>query len=131
MVLGCILVIIIVLSVGSLLVSNINCNPGRSRQAPKAKPAVAAPVKDTGDPIGAFVMSQQFVEERLVSPGSAEFPWYGDEMVTAKGKEEYRVRSYVDSQNKFGALIRIEYTCTMKYLGKDRWQCEDLNLVER
>jgi len=78
----------------------------------------------------AYVMSQHFVEQRLVSPGTAKFPW-GAPSATDMGNGVYQIRAYCDSQNRLGATIRTNYTCTMKYIGNGKWECSDLNLTER
>jgi len=42
------------------------------------------------------------------------------------GGGRYRVQSYVDAQNSFGAMIRTRYDCTVHWIGGDRWKLEDL-----
>lgn len=62
-----------------------------------------------------------FVKERLKSPGSAEFE------TTATGKAgSYTVVGTVDSENGFGALIRNDFTCSVKLDG-DTWHLKDLS----
>ncbi len=64
------------------------------------------------DRLMAWVMCQQFIEARLISPSSAEFPVMDTEATIERVADSghqpwpYRVRSYVDSQNGFGAMIR-------------------------
>ena len=62
---------------------------------------------------------QHFVTKRLFSPGSAEYPWASREVVQHLGDNRYRVRSYVDSQNPFGATIRTNYDCTVERTWED------------
>ena len=86
---------------------------------------------NTGHPSLALSMAQGFVKERLVAPGSAEWPSFWEptsEHVTALDNKRYRVRSWVDSQNRFGALLRIEYTAVVVDAGNDRWTLESLDL---
>jgi len=82
------------------------------------------------DPLSAFVMSQTFVEKQLKAPATAKFPLYSESKVTDLGDGKYKVDSYVDAQNSFGAMIRTNYTCTLKYVGDDKWQAEEVQLLE-
>ena len=58
--------------------------------------------------------SQDFVKKVLVAPATAEFPSCNE--VTKKRLEgnTYQVVGWVDSQNKFGAMLRTNYICTME-----------------
>lgn len=51
---------------------------------------------------------QQMVEEVLKSPSTAKFPWA--EWGIVKNKEKVAVRSHVDSENSFGAMVRSEFS---------------------
>jgi hypothetical protein len=62
----------------------------------------------------AYVYSQQIVEEQLKSPASADFPTFSDALVNKAG-DIYTINSYVDSQNSFGANLRSQYTCQLRY----------------
>lgn len=81
----------------------------------------------------AVVMCKDFVKSTLVSPSTADFPWL-DHSVQKLGKGTYIVRSYVDAQNKFGAMIRANYSCDIKYRGKgdeflnSSWELRDLQI---
>lgn len=59
---------------------------------------------------------REYVRDRLVAPATAQF---SDERVI--GSNPTMVAGKVDSQNKFGALLRATYTCRVQYDG-DRWQ---------
>lgn len=79
----------------------------------------------------ALIGSHQFVEKRLVSPGSAEWA-YGDESVTKINDTTFSVLSYVDSQNKFGALLRTYYKCEMVFIpSTGMMECKNLKLEEQ
>lgn len=81
---------------------------------------------------GAFDVCQQFVKDRLRSPASAEFRNFfeddGEVVVTGTGDGPYTVRSSVDSQNGFGAMLRSDFTCTVSYAGDSDWRLVDLSL---
>lgn len=81
------------------------------------------------DIIAAYTMAQEFVKDRLKSPGSAEFPWHANSYVTALGNNRFRVKAYVDSQNVFGALIRTNFDLTLRREG-ERWMLESIEFEE-
>jgi hypothetical protein len=69
------------------------------------------------DEMSAFLVCQNFVRARLKAPASAEFPSINDQttFVTDEGGGRYQVDSHVDSQNSFGATLRMEYACHVRY----------------
>ena len=80
----------------------------------------------TGDVHGAWAYMQSFVEKRLKSPQSADFPFGGYRHVTELGAGRYKVDSYVDSQNSFGANIRTHFEAVIKRIDGG-WELEYLN----
>jgi hypothetical protein len=54
---------------------------------------------------------QYYVEPRLTAPSTAKFPFCveRDSGASYKGNGHYAASSYVDSQNGFGAMIRMHY----------------------
>lgn len=93
-----------------------------------ATPAKVAENDCGGGPGMAFVMSQNFVRERLQAPSTAQFPHTSN--TTEIGPCEYRVAAYVDAQNAFGAMLRSDYTATMKYVGDRRWTARDVRILD-
>jgi hypothetical protein len=69
----------------------------------------------------AEVMCEGFVKDRLKSPSSAEF----DTSFTGSGPT-YTVTGTVDSQNSFGAMVRNEFSCTVRHDGDGGWQLVQL-----
>jgi hypothetical protein len=57
---------------------------------------------------GAEVACEHYVRNQLHAPASARV---GDEQTQNLGGGRYRVTSFVDAQNLFGALIRTRYVC--------------------
>ncbi|REH54540.1 hypothetical protein C7448_10260 [Tenacibaculum gallaicum] len=57
--------------------------------------------------------AQKFVERQLKSPSTAKFPSLNKSKVE-KSNNEYKISSYVDSQNGFGAMIRSNYTVKLR-----------------
>ena len=81
-------------------------------------------------------MSHRFVKKATKSPSTAKFgsvfsgDWQDPDKVTEYlGKNKYRIRAWVDSQNSFGATIRTNFTCVVKQNG-DAWSCESLKFDE-
>ncbi|UIU47042.1 hypothetical protein [Microcystis phage MinS1] len=75
----------------------------------------------------AEVMCEDFVDDRLRSPSSAEFP---DPVTRKSGTQTWVVEGAVDSENGFGAMIRSTYTCEVRYAGDDVWRLVDLQFVD-
>ncbi len=81
----------------------------------------------------AYYMCQDFIEKRLAAPATAKWPSSSEiniATLTGTGRESYRVRGYVDSQNSFGALLRTNYVCDVSFMGKDNWHLENLTFDE-
>lgn len=73
----------------------------------------------------AYIYSQFFVEQELRSPTTARFPHIKRDGVTstAIGECRFRIRSYVDAQNAFGAEIRTHFAITIERLPEqDSWR---------
>lgn len=93
-----------------------------------------SPPAKTG-PEMAFVQCQSFVKDRLKSPATADFPTLNFQAFP-RGENIYAIRSYVDSQNTFGATIRTNFFCEVEWNGKDdaaqgNWNLLQLELKER
>lgn len=79
----------------------------------------------------AYIMGQTFVKQMLVSPASAEFPYSDEAQVVKYGDSVYAIKSFVDSQNGFGAMLRSDYIIKIKYMGNDRWRLLEKALETR
>ena len=92
----------------------------------KAKPKV--PFLERDDSSDAQRMSEGFVKKILKAPSTAKFPRvsikYPEEGVEIDktGPQEYRVVSWVDSQNAFGAMIRTKYTIALEQISPNEWK---------
>ncbi len=81
---------------------------------------------DGGGEYGARDVCEQFIEQRLKSPSSADFS--GEDAVdNADGT--WTVRGDVDADNSFGASIRNRYVCTVRHTAGDNWTLVDLQLT--
>lgn len=86
--------------------------------------------RTTDNSVEAYVMMQDFVRDRLKAPATAEFPWDGVSATTKVEDRKYRIRSYVDSQNSFGALIRTTYVGELEQVDRTKWKLISLELEE-
>lgn len=69
----------------------------------------------------AYLTAQNVINKRLKSPSSAQYPDYQADFVQRTGNNTYRVSSYVDSQNGFGAMLRSQWTMQIQKDGDDGW----------
>ena len=72
------------------------------------------------DDIDLHIQAQQFVLQGLISPSTAKFPALPSSTST-DGKGLYQVISYVDSQNGFSAMIRSDWSVTMRLTNGEEW----------
>lgn len=82
----------------------------------------------------AYIMMEDFVKQRLKAPKSAEFPGVFDgrsDHVSYLGNQKYRIISYVDAQNSFGANIRNKFIGEIKQIDENRWKLIGLELFPR
>lgn len=78
----------------------------------------------------AYVMSQKFVKDRLKSPSSADFP-SSPESAVKTAHCSFRIVSWVDAQNAFGATLRTRYQADMRFDGEtERWTAQSIRLDE-
>lgn len=67
----------------------------------------------------AFIISKEIVKTKLKAPATAEFPFV-DFKYSSLGQNTYSITSYVDAQNSYGALLRNDWCVRLKYLGGDK-----------
>lgn len=80
----------------------------------------------SGDSVTAKVMCEEFLEDRLRAPGTADFSGMGSTTISSTGSSSYRVVGHVDAENGFGANIRTSYTCEITDNGDDSWSLVSL-----
>jgi hypothetical protein len=90
--------------------------------------------KTKPDKTMAYLMMESFVEKRLRAPGTAKFSQSAttDEASEVQyiGEGRYRIDSFVDSQNGFGALLRSTFSGEIKQVDKDHWHLVSLEVRE-
>lgn len=67
-----------------------------------------------GGPVAAMQYCEHAVKQRLRSPGSGDFQYGHSTKVISLGNDKYRLRSFVDSQNAFGAQVRTHFVCEVQ-----------------
>lgn len=64
----------------------------------------------------ASIFCRRQMTETLIAPSTADFP-YLDERVWRLPNARYVIKSYVDAQNAFGAMVRTHWRCEVLYKG--------------
>lgn len=82
---------------------------------------------DGGGEYGARDVCEQFVEDRLKAPSTADFS-NTDASKTSDGS--WTVAGDVDSENGFGAKLRTGYVCKVQHTGGDNWKLIDMQIAE-
>lgn len=81
-------------------------------------------------PSMAYSISEKWVTPKLKAPATATFPDHGEikreEHVTYLGNRTYRVRSWVDSQNAFGAFIRTKWETVVQQTDEHQWVLQSM-----
>jgi hypothetical protein len=85
----------------------------------------------THDAIGAFVACQGATERRLRAPATAEWPSSRASNIEHLGGGRYRVRTHVDAQNAFGAKIRSDVDCSVRFSTEGSWLLDSVAIEER
>lgn len=65
--------------------------------------------------ITASVLAEEVIKDYLVSPSSADFPFYTNYSITHTGLR-YKVEGYVDSDNAFGASLRNDFIVILEFV---------------
>ena len=76
--------------------------------------------------------SKEVVEQYLKAPSTAEFPGLItelDQWQIKRGENTYRVTSWVDSQNSFGAQVRSDFTITYQWDGSANTEPQTISLI--
>ena len=90
-------------------------------------------ISPTKNIVDVWEIAKAFVEDRLKSPLTAEFPWSmqdPDVEVAYNGNGEYRVSGYVDSHNDFSLMTRTHFLCELINNGGEIWSLKNLVFEE-
>jgi tetratricopeptide (TPR) repeat protein len=84
---------------------------------------------DTPSGTLAYLMCQEFINDRLKAPASAKYPDVQDVTIKKIGEtNRFVIIGYVDAENSFGANLRSRFTCEITYSGNDKWVLNDLSI---
>ncbi|MCG2590397.1 zinc ribbon domain-containing protein [Rhodohalobacter sulfatireducens] len=78
----------------------------------------------------AYIMAENWVKDRLISPSTAEFPGtleYRDH-ISRLPDQIYEIDSYVDSQNQMGAMVRTPFFARIQQTSEDNWKLLELRI---
>jgi hypothetical protein len=81
----------------------------------------------------AYDMATKFVTQNIKTPSTAQFPslWESKDHVKSLGDNRFQIDSWVDAQNLYGAMVRNNYTCIVRYnTNEDSYSMEDLKFSE-
>ena len=76
---------------------------------------------------GAWIMAQDFVEQRLKTPSTAKFPLQADRILRSS-EGCFIVSSYVDAQNNYGAMVRTHFLCEVCTADGNTWTLKSLSM---
>ncbi len=116
------------LFVGIILLATCRGKPEDATRA-RARAEKGAYEQKCGEKAMALVMAQGFVQKKLRAPATADFPASLDGVLMLECGH-WRVDSYVDAQNGFGALIRTSYRAEMRKNDAETWELILLTLDE-
>jgi len=104
----------------------------KEERAREAKEAQASEERKREESMGsvsnrlfAYSIAEDFIVKQLKAPRTAKFPgWFSgkEDHVKYLGNNKYAIRSYVDSQNGFGALIRSQFYVEIERSSELTWR---------
>jgi ribosomal protein L37E len=120
---GCLSIIIFLFLLGGIISM---CTPKEEKEKKELEDVSRA----------ALIHCRNAVKDRLKAPSTADIPLF-DQRTTKIGENKFKVESYVDAQNSFGAKIRNNYTCEIERIGTEgenidgkNWQIIDVQIGE-
>ena len=130
---GCLVLLVLAVGIAFGFASCAGCF-----HEPTAEELMAASVKaekeaEMRDKWAAFCIAKEFVSDRLKSPKSAEFKGIFDDWeddVERMGKDVFCVKSWVDSKNSFGAMVRAHFMCSVHRVEGGTWHLLAIKIAE-
>jgi hypothetical protein len=120
-----------------LILHFIQHDPASKRAPTLSRESTPAPIVDDSrdtrrDKSDALLLVQKHVKKHLKAPSTAEFPGMFDDrpVVRSLGSNKFRIRSWVDAENGFGATIRMNYDYTVETDGQDGWRVLSFEMDE-
>ncbi|MGB4076127.1 MAG: hypothetical protein WBK28_00270 [Minisyncoccia bacterium] len=105
-------IVVIILGIwGVMAITTAIIGGGNTSPQPQAE----VPTEHTD--IDVYIDAQAIIKETLKSPSTAKFPSSAEAKITRGQDNVFNVKSYVDSQNSFGATIRSDWSVMFQYVG--------------
>lgn len=109
----------------------------KASQPPKVEPSASlnqtqqhSEREDIPRPGIPYEFAKSFVKDRLVSPKTAEFPSISESRcILLSDKKTWKIISFVDSQNRFGAMIRTKWYVKIMDTG-NAWKLLDIKFYD-
>lgn len=81
------------------------------------------------DRVFAWTAAKSTVEKSLKAPSTAKFPFsYNGQNIKQTSNDTFIVNSYVDAQNEFGAMIRSNFSVTIKKTSSNSYTVENIHI---
>ena len=71
--------------------------------------------------VDAWYACQDFILEELKAPSTAEFQKRDSKKVYKETENIFIVSMYVDAENSFGAMVRTDFECRLRYTDAGQW----------
>lgn len=79
----------------------------------------------------AWAVAKREVKNILKSPSTAKFPFsYYNETIKKASGNKFQVKSYVEAQNSFGAMVKTNFIVEFEKTGEDSYILLDVSLIE-
>jgi hypothetical protein len=114
-----IIILIIIFVLGAAYIVNLARTQQTGNDTPDISPSMVS------------LICEKSVKAQLKAPSSAKFAPLNQQHISRITRQEYhyRVQSYVDSQNSFGAMLRSDFDCSVHYdPSTDQWHLDDLQI---
>lgn len=130
---GCLVLVVLAVGIAFGFASCAGCFHEPTAEELKAASVKAEKAAEMREKWAAFCIAKEFVSGRLKSPKSAEFKgifddWESD--VERMGRDVFCVKSWVDSQNSFGAMVRARFMCSVQRVEGGTWHLLAIKITE-
>lgn len=79
----------------------------------------------------AWVAAKKAVKDVLKAPSTAKFPFsYGQEYIMKSRDNEFKIKSYVEAQNSFGAMVKTNFIVEIQKISEESYKVISVNLIE-
>ncbi len=129
---GCMAIIIIAIIIAIIYIMGSSGNSSSSSGNSSSSSGNSSSLStDMTNKILAYLYAMDFVKKELKSPSTAKFPGTLEKIknTTYLGNNTYKIVSWVDSQNSFGATLRTNFSCII-IIKADSDRCKALRFYK-